>query len=142
MKQTCTHEEDPHLMSSPPPPTHVTGLPFCFLCSSSTDVQPDASLLQLLCIKIHGVRKSIGKCRQIYSTAVGTLNNDNLPGISALMDERQRLTVNDSDNLGGDRCRLLLPVTLRYSLTFSSREGFSGASNGDRLCKHSVQMQL
>jgi len=51
MKQICTHEKDPHLMSSPPPPTHVTGLPFCFLCSSSTEVQPDGSLLQLLCIK-------------------------------------------------------------------------------------------
>ncbi len=86
---------------------------------------------------------------KFYSDAVGTLfkvplslSNDILPGSSALMNERQRLTVNDSDNLGGDRCRLLLPVTLRDSPKFSSTAGFSGASNCGQLCKDSVQMQL
>lgn len=49
--------------------------------------------------------------------------------LKALEGERQRLTVNDSDNLGGERCRLLLPVTLRYSPNFSSSKG-------------AVQMQL
>ncbi len=88
------------------------------------------------CQKIHW------QSRHLYSSAVGTLNDDNLPGSSALTGDRQRLTVNDSDNLGGDRCRLLLPVTLRYSPKFSSTVGFSGASNCDQLCKDSVQMQL
>ena len=38
-----------YFMSNPPPPTHVTGLPFCFVRSSSTEVQPDAVLLPLCC---------------------------------------------------------------------------------------------
>ena len=62
--------------------------------------------------------------------------------LQVLESERQRLTVSDSDNLGGDRCCLLLPVTLRYSPKISSRAEFSGASNHDQLCKDSVQMQL